>query len=247
MDQRVKNKCQLIPEISSVHELFSLSQLTEEPTRVTLNTKTTIDHIATTSKNDIAKSGVFKASMSDRYMVYCVRKLNGFFQRNHTIKFSSQSFLNDVAQIHWKQVIGSSNDVNLLVQNWSNIFSLVIDKHAPLREIHVSEKYCVWINSKLKNLMISRDRLKKAAIKNKSPAQMSAYRHLRNQVNCLNSKLKKEYFTNRIKSAEGNMKETWSTMNQFLNKRSKSTCITSIDVDGLLISNKQQIASKMNE
>ena len=59
--------------------------------------------------------------------------------------------------------------------------------------------------------------------------------------------LKKEYFKNRIKSAEGNMKETWSTMNQFLNKMSKSTSTSTIDVDGLLISNKQQIANKMNE
>ena len=91
-------------------------------------------------------------------------------------QFSSQAFLDDVAQIPWKQVIGSSNYVNLLVQNWSNLFSLFIDKHAPFRDIRVSEKYCPWINSKLKNLMILRDRLKKAAIKKKPQAQMSAYR-----------------------------------------------------------------------
>jgi len=75
-------------------------------------------------------------------------------------KFSEEAFLRDVASIDWKQALGFSGDANLFVQQFSNIFSQVIEKQASLRQIRVSEKYCPWINSDLKNLIRTRDRLK---------------------------------------------------------------------------------------
>ena len=72
--------------------------------------------------------------------------------------------------------------------------------------MRVSEKYCPWINEDLKKLMRSRDKLKKAANKSKSEFLMNSYKHVRNQVNSLNVRLKKDYFSNKIISQEGNMK-----------------------------------------
>ena len=105
----------------------------------------------------------------------------------------------------------------------------------------VSEKYCPWINEDLKKLMRSRDKLKKAANKTKSEILMNSYKHVRNQVNSLNVQ-----FSNKIISQEGNMKETWRTLNQILNKRSKSTNIVCIkDQDKEL--GKKEIAESMNQ
>ena len=56
--------------ISSLYELFSLKQLIEEPTRVTLTTSSMIDHVATTSARNIIEAGVHKVSMSDHYMIF---------------------------------------------------------------------------------------------------------------------------------------------------------------------------------
>ena len=64
-------------------------------------------------------------------------------------KFSEEAFLRDVASIYWKQALGFSSDAHLLVQQFSNVFSKVMEKHAPLRQIRVSEIYCPWINSDL--------------------------------------------------------------------------------------------------
>ena len=55
-----------------------------------------------------------------------------------------------------------------MVKEWSSIFSFVIEKHAPMREIIVSDRNCPWINRELKLLMKSRDELKEAANKHKS-------------------------------------------------------------------------------
>ena len=54
----------------------------------------------------------------------------------------------------WEQMLLEADDNNVLVNDWSN-------QHAPLIEMRVSEKYCPWINKDLKNLMKTRDKLKK--------------------------------------------------------------------------------------
>ena len=48
----------------------------------------------------------------------------------------------------------------------------MIEKHAPLREIRVSDKNSPCVNCELKSLIKSIDKLKKAAIEHKFPAMM---------------------------------------------------------------------------
>ena len=237
-----------------IYNLMSFTQLIEEPTRVTCETATLIDHIATTYPINIFKSGILKLALSDHYMVYCIRKLNGSISKNHKSiktrnmkKFSEEAFLRDVASIDWEQALGFSSDANLLVQQFSDAFSEVIEKHAPLRQIRVSEKYCPWINSDLKNLIRTRDRLKRSAVKHKSQHLMNSYKQYRNQANALNKKLKKQYFSDKINKNKGNMKDSWQTINQLLNKRSQSTNIVSLKESNQTIFDKQRISNKMNE
>jgi len=101
-------------------------------------------------------------------------------------KFSEEAFLRDIASIDWEQALGFSGDANLLVQQFSTVFSKVIEKHAPLRQIRVSEIYCPWINSDLKNLIRTRDRLKRSAVKQKSQHLINSYKKYRNRVSALN-------------------------------------------------------------
>ena len=95
--------------ISSLYELFSFKQLIEEPTRATLDTATVIDHVASTCPRNIIKSGVLEVSLSDHYMVYCIRKFNGAVEKGHKkIKirkmknFTEEAFLADVSGICWE-------------------------------------------------------------------------------------------------------------------------------------------------
>ena len=77
-DQHIDNDTR---HVTSLYELFSFNQLIKEPTRVTLDTSSIIDHIATTRARNIVKSGVHEVSMSDHYMVYCIRKFNGAVEK----------------------------------------------------------------------------------------------------------------------------------------------------------------------
>ena len=224
-DNNTKHLC-------DVYELFSFKRLIGEPTRVTLTTSSIIDHIATTDARNIVSSGVHKVSLSDHYLVYFIRKFNGAVEKDHKMiktrkmkNFNEEAFLADVSAICWEQIITETDDINFLVNYWSSLFSLILEKHDQICEMRVSERFCPWIDQNLKSLMRSRDKLKKAAVASKSPLLMASYRQIRNKVNTLNVQLKRQYYTNKISACEGNMKESWKTINELRNKRSKSSNI----------------------
>ena len=249
-DQLIDNNAK---HMAGIYELFSFRQLIDEPTRVTLETATIIDHVATTCARNIIQAGVHEVALSDHFMIYCIRKFNGAVEKDHKMiktrsmkNFKKDGFLSDVSGICWERMFQQTDDINTLVNDWSNLFSLVIEKHAPLKEMRVSEKYCPWIDKDLKGLMMTRDRLKKAALKSKSLILMDSYRQARNRVNSLNVQLKKQYFSAKISECKGNMKESWKTINELLNKRSKSCNIDCLEDSGNAIVNKKDISNAMN-
>ena len=143
--------------LSNIYNIYGLKQLIEDPTRVTSSSSTIIDHIATSCTSNIIESGVYEVSMSDHYMVYCIRKFNGAIARDHKIiktrkmkNFNQDTFLSDISSICWEHIVSKTDNVNYSVCEWTNLFSLIIEKHAPLSRIRVSEKCSPWINEELK-------------------------------------------------------------------------------------------------
>ena len=240
--------------LMEIYDLFGFQQLIDKATRVTLTSKTLIDHIATTNKSNIVVSDVKEISLSDHFLVYCVRKFRGASKKQHKIistrqmkNFSEEDFLKDLSKVDWKKMVTSTDDVSLIVEQWSNMFSIILEKHAPTRNRRVSEKFSPWLTKDFKLMCKSRDRLKKLAVRSKSEILMQAYRQMRNRVNKLNLNLKREFFTNKIASYDGDLKNTWKTINQVLNKKSKTTHITSLEVEGKTVSGDTAIAESMND
>ena len=90
--------------------------------------------------------------------------------------------------------------------------------------------------------MKSRDGLRRAACKGRSTLLMCSYKQVRNKVNRLNIKLERENFTVKVHKFEGNMKETWKTINKLLQKRSKATNIEPKDPNNNTISDMVEIS-----
>ena len=106
------------------------------------------------------------------------------------------------------------------MNNWFKLSLYVIKKHVPIERMRVSDRYCPWINAEVRALIKSRDSLKLAACKGKSTLLVISYRQIRNKVNSLNAKLKRQYFITKVSKFEGNLKKTWKTIKQLLHKRS---------------------------
>ena len=103
-----------------------------------------------------------------------------------------------------------------------------------------------WKGLEFKLMCRSRDRLKKLAVSHKSDILMQAYRQMRNRVNKLNLNLKREFFANKIASYDGDLKTTWKTINQVPNRKSMTTHIASLEVEGKTVSGDTAIAESMN-
>ena len=184
---------------------FGLKQLITEPTRETVDTATIIDHVATSNPSNVVESGVVKTCISDHYLVYVTRKFRGSIKANHKVITSRQMkifdkdlFLIDLAETDWSAIVCNSDGLDNAVHLWSNQLSSIIEKHAPLRERRVTERFSPWITPDLKQLFRTRDKLKVAAVKVKSELLMSAYKQMRCKDNSLNSRMKREYFSKRI-------------------------------------------------
>ena len=163
-----------------------------------------------------------------------------------SLNFSEEGFLKDLSNVGWKKIVTSTDDISLIVEQWSNMFSIILEKHAPTRNKRVSEKFSPWLTKDFKFMCRSRDRLKKLAVSHKSEILMQAYRQMRNRVNKLNLNLKREFFTNKVASYDGDLKTTWKTINQVLNKKSMTTHIASLEVEGKTVSGDTAIAESMN-
>ena len=181
-----------------VYDLFSFKQLIQEPTRVSLTTSSLIDHIATTYPDNIVDSGVLQVSIRDHYLVYCLGNCDGARRIDHKViktrpmkSFEETAFLADVYRINWDRVVSRPVDINVFVDDWSNFMSMIIDKHAPIKSVRVSEKYCIWINKDVKVLIRERDTLKNEAVSDNSSPLMESYRKIRNMVSRINGNVKR--------------------------------------------------------
>ena len=161
--------------------------------------------------------------------------------------FDETSFIAEISSNDWNSVLQRSMDLDSAVENWTNLWSLITEKHAPMRQRRVSEKYCPWVTFDLKALARSRDKLKKSAMKTGSEIIMVAYRHLRNKVNSLNTRLKRAYFSKKISASESSLKETWKIINQLINRRSKTTNISSLTVEDKRTTKNNEMTDTMND
>ena len=247
----------VLNNVKCINELYcsyGLTQLISDPTRETATLSTIIDHIVVSNVMKIIESGVHRVALSDQYLVYAVRKFRGAVKNNHKIiktrqlkNYNEVLFLMDLASVDWRQPITADLDIDENVARWINKLRTIIEKHAPLMLHRVSEKLCPWITSDLKDLQKTRDKLKIAAVKAKFELLMQAYRKVRNKVNSLNTRLKRQYFTNTIDSCEGNLIETWATINKLINKKSKTTSISAVKSGDSIITDPQGIADSMNK
>ena len=176
-----------------------------------------------------------------------VKRQHKYITSRQLKNFDKTAFLSELSEVNWEEIIANASDSDDAVRSWTTIFSLTLDKHAPNLTRRVSDKYTPWLNSEFFYLAKTRDKLKLHAVKSKSTLLMDCYKQIRNRVNKLNLRLKRKYFSEKISECHGDLKGSWKTINQVINKSSKTTSIPSLNVEGVSIKDNKKIASSMND
>ena len=242
--------CNLFPEASvhfsshlkNISDIYGLSQLITEPTRVTLASKTLIDLCITNSPEKVSNSGVIHLGISDHKVHhdrFCPRTIEmrqfKYFQKN--------KFLNDLEQMPWSNV-DLCSDPNDMWHEWKKkMFVSCMDKHAPRKLKRISKKRAPWITKGLLNKMHRRDLIKKKAISSNDHDMWEQFKCARNQANNAIKQTKKRYFSDNLKVSKGNPRKTWNLINELTSRNT----ILELQVDNTTISSPGDMAEALND
>ena len=73
-----------VKTLQEIMQLYQLTQVINEPTRVTKSTKSILDVCITSSPDKIIQSGVVHLGISDHSLIYATRKLNSVIKTPFT-------------------------------------------------------------------------------------------------------------------------------------------------------------------
>lgn len=242
--------------LMDILELFQLKQLIVDPTRITSDTESLLDIIATNRPDKVKESGVIHIGISDHSLVYSCLKLSvprdkpKIVESRNLKNYNMNCFNNHLYHL-LSNSIWNQKDPDQLWDQFKNIFNSVSDIYAPVKTRKVRSTYAPWLTTGIRREMNQRDYLKKKAVKNRSESLHQAYKTKRNQVNKLIKSAKSLYCKDNIDLNKDNPKEMWKNINQVISGKgrcSKTTTITTIkDDQGNIIHNEKLIANQLNK
>ena len=167
-----------------------------------------------------------------------------FHYRNFK-RSDEQKFIVDVKNADFSFEIDDPNE------NYSALtktFSLIVEKHAPLKKKIVRGNHAPFITKDLRKAIYTRSRLKNKFIKNPSDVNQKLYKRQRNRCVAIRKKSIKQYFSNVTNRGIVTNREFWKTMKTFLTNKG---CLDNIDImlrgDNEMIIEDKRLAKLFNE
>jgi hypothetical protein len=202
----------------NILNLFSFHQVIVDPTRVTCDTESIIDHILCNFKENIVNSGVITTGISDHFMTFCTRKISrGHFKSHNIIKirslknYSVESLQFLLASVDWSSCI-NADCVNVAWLIFKQIFTSILDSLAPVVEIRVKQRTEPWMTSYIFSLIRDRDRHLYLYRKHKNTEDHKVFCKLRNLVQREVKKARSSYFQDKIEENRSEPKKLWQQL-----------------------------------
>lgn len=232
-----------------------------EPTRITSNSKSIIDHIFVHKRNSINQkvninSMIFETDLTDHFSTgitfdFNEKNINDSNTEKIQKKINYQKLNNFLEKEKWEQVL-NCKDVQESYNIFINTLILYINKATKTINIHNNKvrKIKPWITIGLINSIKHRDNLKKKLLKNYSNELKLEYTEYRNLLNKLIKNTKNQYYKNELESANGNYKRIWEIINEASNSKTKKDKLINVDIlndKGELTNDAQQKANIFND
>ena len=241
-------------KIKLLYELYQFTQLIDKATRVTITTSSLIDHMVTNTPEKISCVGVIHTGISDHSLIFAIRKTHMIAKQGaNTIEirnmknFNEQNFLRDLSNQCWEYVYFYADNTNDMWEIWKQLFLEVLNKHAPLQTKRIRSKNTPWVTNEIKNLINTRDSLKRKAVITKLETDWQNYKMTRNKVNIELRKTKRDYFSNKIAGQKCNPREAWKTINSLMGRQNKPAIINELRIGESKLTNSRDIAEGFNE
>ena len=230
-------------------QLFDLTQLVTNFTRITSSTATIIDHIHSSNPENIVECFVPSYAISDHFPVCITRKIDHKNAKTEHMStsyrcfkhFIESSFLYDLGS-DLESFSLSNSCVDDDFTDWFSIIQKQLDKHAPIKSRRVkTQRLPEWCTPEIVTARRMRDSFKKA--KNRSQ-----YKIFQNKTQYLIRKAKKNHFSESI-SSQKDTRTIWKHFRSYTKKTSSplNTLPDELKMNDVTYSDSQNIACKLNE
>ena len=240
-------------QLVAISEVYQLTQIIAQPTRITAASKSLIDLIFTNQKSRDVTQGVVDCGISDHSFVYVIRKVAVPSNNKHKYittrsfkNFNLDLFLKELESLPWEN-IEYLDSPDTMWDVWKRLFTSVADKHAPPRTKRVRHKPSPWFTPVLKKLIINRNYLKRQAVRSGDPRDWSEYKVVKNRVNNSIRQSKAAFYHKEIKQNSGNSREIWKTINSLMSRKTKNSSINELKVNNVSFTEPTVIADQFNK
>ena len=201
--------------LQSIIESYGFTQIIDQPTRITENTRTLLDIIITNDLDLIHSHGAQPPiGNSDHCLTYV--NLNHLKPNNNGKQIRFRDFSNfnildfheDAAKCKWSDIT-QYDDIDKKVEVLSNIITEVFNKHAPIKQKKVTKRKVPWVTENVKLLMKLRDRALIKFKHSRNTADWEEYKKMRNFTTSVLRQEKKAYLSFHLKVKNNDSKGMW--------------------------------------
>ena len=225
--------------------LHGLKQLILNPTHITENTSTLLDHVLTNSHDKVSQSGVINVGISDHQLTYCTRKISRTKSNEHkyiTIRslknYTKDIFIAALNSINFPDYSKYGN-VDESYEDLTKKISEVIDNIAPLKKIRVRNNTQEWYDDEIRQAIKKRDKFFAIFKNTKLCDDNVRYKKARNHVQSMIKRKKRQFYVDKLKDNVGKPKELWKTLKS-LGLSSKANLASKICLEKNNVKNPMQ-------
>ena len=191
-------------DLLDIMDLFHFKSLVRSPTRETAKTSTLLDLVLTNAKTKILTTGVVNPHISAHSLVFAILRASPPRPRSQKITFRSlknfdtESFLTDLNTVPFGTAMSVFNDVDDKLYAFESRFQDVINKHAPLKQVHLQGNQVPYLTDEWRKAIRHRNHLWKAFTQ-------------RNKCTSLRRKAIVSYFKRKSTAVNQDPKQFWTT------------------------------------
>ena len=227
---------------------FGLLNLVKDKTCFFRDNESSIDCILTNNPRKYFNSFALELGVSDCHKMigtfsrkYLSRQKTKVIRYRSLKSFDSETFLKELSPL----LININYDTsNIAFDNLINIFTALLDKHAPIKEKKIRGNQNRFMNKKLSKAIMKRSRLRARYLTDKNTKNRAEYKKQRNLCVRLRKDAIKSDFNKAFSNIKSNSKPFYEIMKPYLTNKG-ALCNTDISLieDDRLITNDSDIAN----
>ena len=233
----------------------SFLPLISKPTRVSSHSATLLDNIFCNSL-PLPESLIILSDITDHYPIMSHFNIQHSLNKSYPIPARRRATPENLAslgasldRVDWSSVF-NTEDVDLSLNNFMNIFNKHLDDHIPKKNDkkvnYKTSPRLPWISKSILRSINRKNRLYYKFKMKKSENSKIKYTSYKNTLTKLLRAEKRKYYTIQLEQYKHDMKNTWKVIKQAMNISKKKSNINKIRFNNQTIEDPKEIANVFN-